>query len=991
MRLPTPLQSFASASLSSLASLTVLTALALPVSAVFADEAYEIDYHHALLGLPLRENTFFHRPRRDEKASLLVTLSDLGVLGAVNPGNGALVWRQFLGKGENRTIGGKGRLAAKEGENRLVTTFGGYVNAWDAKTGREVWYNNFGGRGVDVSVFENGEVGNGDVLALFEDEKGTRLRRLSAQTGDVVWEFAIEHGDVPIKVSNNGRSVFVVSLHGARGGYNIRVTAVELVAGKKVEENLLTAKADVHSPEDVLFVGANPASPIVAWADRGLKNLKVNILGTKQIQTLSLGGGSEDIKQVEIHAPHLVQSQPHFLVHSQSATHHWADVYHVDIRAATVSEAYHVRKLAGKGAFSTSSQDASVYFTRHTEDDVIVMSSASPAILGCWPLSKDLRTGRAVHAVSEVVSKSANTYAVRSAVVTTDDNWTMIRNGELAWNRVEGLSGGVAAAFAEIPEEEALAKSLEEEAHSNPLQAYIHRITRHFDELRYLPDYLQNLPGRFVSSLLPGDVTPIASSSLARDNFGFRKLIILATERGRLFALDSANQGSIVWSIKAFELPVGEKWDVKGIFVDNARGHVTVRGSKGEYIIIKTMDGATVEIVPQTLQTQIQSTALIDTPSGKLLLPVNAGGQIGPLEKNVAPKHEIVVQGKDNEINGLKYETNGGNAIPVTVWTFKPASGERILSVTARPFHDPVASIGRALSDRTVLYKYLNPNTILITAVSDKAATATFYLLDSVSGDVLYSVTNEGVDITEPITSALTENWFVYSLWSDISSSAALPSAKGYQIIITELYESPLANDRGPLGSASNFSSLEPAPTFEAPTLPHVITQSFLIPGPISHMAITQTRQGITSRQLLAFIPTYNSIIGLPRNLLDPRRPVGRKLTNDDMAEGLVAYSPVIEFDPRMMISHMREVVGVRDIIAAPALLESTSLVFAYGVDVFGTRVTPSLAFDLLGKGFNRIALVGTVVALAVGVGFVAPMVSFFLFFGLMSCVADKR
>ena len=77
-----------------------------------------------------------------------------------------------------------------------------------------------------------------------------------------------------------------------------------------------------------------------------------------------------------------------------------------------------------------------------------------------------------------------------------------------------------------------------------------------------------------------------------------------------------------------------------------------------------------------------------------------------------------------------------------------------------------------------------------------------------------------------------------------------------------------------------------------------------------------------------------------------------------------------------MIITHKREVLGVKDIITSPALLESTSIVFAYGIDIFGTHVAPSAAFDILGKGFNKLSLVGTVVALAVGVAVLAPMVS---------------
>lgn len=50
---------------------------------------------------------------------------------------------------------------------------------------------------------------------------------------------------------------------------------------------------------------------------------------------------------------------------------------------------------------------------------------------------------------------------------------------------------------------------------------------------------------------------------------------------------------------------------------------------------------------------------------------------------------------------------------------------------------------------------------------------------------------------------------------------------------------------------------------------------------------------------------------------------------------------------------------------------------FAFGNgDVFGTRVTPSQAFDVLGKGFSKIQLSLTVVALGVGVLILSPMVS---------------
>jgi outer membrane protein assembly factor BamB len=964
---------------SSLPTGVIALALSLlpPTLAIFADEAYKTDYHHALLGLPSPHTTFFHRPSPADKAALLYTLSDLGVLGAVNPGTGALVWRQHLAADANRTIGGaegvEGHLRALQGENRVVSALGGYVNAWDATTGRESWYNAFEGTARDVEVLGT-QGGEKDVLALFEGAMGGVVRRLDGATGDVKWEAEGHKGDLPLQVSTDGVSVFVVSLHGARGGYNVRVTSLDAATGKKADEHLLAAKADLHDREDVLFVGANVAAPIIAWADRSLKNLKVNILGTKAVHSLPLNQAPEAIVKLQVHAPHLIQSKPHFLVHSQSPTNHWAEVYHVDIAAGTVKEAYHLPKLSGKGAFATSSLEANVFFTRITDEEVIIVSSNSHGVLGRFPLTVEPGTDRAVHAVSEVVKKSADTYAVRSAVVTSKDNWTMIRNGQPAWNRVEGLSGAVAAAFAEIPEEESLAEALEVEAHSNPLEAYIHRLNRHINELQYLPEYLQKLPMRLMSSLLPGADTPVDTGSLSRDNFGFRKLVILATERGRIYCLDAANQGNIVWSHRAFDIPAGSKWDVKGIFVDNIKGTATIRGSKGEYIIVKTITGVTVEILPIDASHDVQATALVDSPSGKWLLPIQRGGDPGIVPKDWAPKDLLVVRGPQGEVNGLKFTIHGDNAIASAVWSFKPAAGERIVSVTSRPAHDPVASIGRALADRTVLYKYLNPNIILVSAVDDAENTASFYLLDSVSGAILYSTTHTAVDATQPIAAALSENWFVYSFFASPSASAA---AQGHRLVVTELFESALANDRGPLGSSANFSSLDPSDSPEGLALPHVITQAFIVPEPISHLAVTQTRQGISTRQILASLPRSNSIIGLSRNLVDARRPARKdnKATAADAEEGLVPYAPVLEFDPRAVVSHEREVRGVRGVAAAPALLESTSLVVVWGLDVWGSRVTPSAAFDVLGAGFNKVALVATVVGLAVGVGAVAPFV----------------
>jgi ER membrane protein complex subunit 1 len=955
----------------SLPALSVLLALPVAVRAVFEDEVGHIDYHHQLLGVPQRDTTFFHRPRPEDKASLLYTLSDLGVLGAVNPSTGAVVWRQLLHDDVTEV---SGHLRAAADAKWVASALGCSVQTWDAMSGRNVWSLDFTGEVKDLEVMELTEHGRKDVLALHQEDGATVARRIHGDDGRVVWEFKAISSDIPLQVSTNSEKVFVVSLHGSLLSYTLKVTVLDTLTGKRLDEISIGTKGELQSEEDVMFVGANSAAPIVAWTDATKTKLNVNVLGTKGKNELPL---LDDTVAVEIHAPHHVQSQPHFLVQSRTATANKADVYHIDLKSNAITKAYELPLLDGESAFSTSTSGTNVYFTRVTSDEVIITSSTSHGILGRWPLKgADAKAG-GLHAVSEVIKKAEDNFAVRSAVVLDSDDWAMVRNGEVDWTRPEGLSGAVAATWAEIPESEDLAKTLDAEAHSNPIEAYIHRVQRHISDLQYLPAYLQAIPGRLLSSIVGSERSAGDSNTLARDSFGFNKLVVLATRRGKLYGIDAGNNGRIVWSKSARETPSTRPWNVRALHADDAKGIVTVRGANGEYIIVASGTGKTIETMSPGLWPPVESAALVDSDAGAWLLPIGVSGKIGEVPLQWAPKQVVVVRSGENELKGVTFEPKGSQAVEAPAWIFTPKQGQKIVNVATRPVHDPIASIGRVLGDRSVKYKYLNPNTLVVAAVDEVTSSLSVYLLDTVSGEILASATYAGVDAEKAITCALSENWFVCSFYGEYTLRESQgETLKGYQVVISDLYESELTNDRGPLGETSNFSSVDPIDIPTGPALPSVMSKAFVLSGPITSFAVTETRQGITTRQLLAYAPELHSIIGIPRLILEPRRVVGRDPTPAELEEGLTKYMPAVELDARMLITHERDVVGVQKIITAPAILESTSLVFAYGIDVFGTRVTPSMAFDVLGKGFNKVTLIGTVLALTVGVLALGPMVS---------------
>ncbi|KAJ1302387.1 hypothetical protein OPQ81_002705 [Rhizoctonia solani] len=86
--------------------------------------------------------------------------------------------------------------------------------------------------------------------------------------------------------------------------------------------------------------------------------------------------------------------------------------------------------------------------------------------------------------------------------------------------------------------------------------------------------------------------------------------------------------------------------------------------------------------------------------------------------------------------------------------------------------------------------------------------------------------------------------------------------------------------------------------------------------------------------------------------------------------------NPSFPPDTRRIITHKNQVLGTKNLVAAPTLLESTSCVLAYGLDLFHTRVTPSRTFDLLGSGFNKLQLLLTIVGLSVAIVIVRLLVA---------------
>ena len=925
------------------------------VCAVFPDEAYHVDYHHALLGIPQQDATFFHQPVSNSKASLLYTLSESGAIGAVNPKDGSLVWRQFVSPASNAT---NAILRAGESQDVVLSAVDNTITAWGASDGKQIWKEiTADGKISDIQILESAGIESADAVKdaiVVADDGRAHIKRLEGRTGRTVWSHTDERfvsttakflegcltdcsGDTPLKVSIAPKNIFYVSLHKPllSGGLKIKVTTIDADSGKEIRHQTLSSDGEVSSPEDVLFVGSSAAVPIVIWSDKSRSVLKMNILGTTGLSVFQTDSGDK-IDKISVLAPTRPDSKPHFLIAYESTNRNWAEVYRANLDRQQVFKGYDLPQRNGKGSFAASAYGTDVFFTRVVKGGIEVYGSQSETAVARYTMDDFGVIGlqdypEPVFAVSEVLPRVGTSPAVRAAFLLSSGDWVLNLNGDYSWSRPEALSLPMAGTIARVSQKDALAQELAAEAHSNAIGAYFHRLTRHVKDLEHFPDFIRKLPNMVLGSAFgpSTDAGNLESAVSKADSYGFHKLAVVATRNGRLVALDTGSHGAVKWNIPRPDYTADKKWE-----------SIRLHAAPGGVIRLRSEDG----------------TYVFNATTGKFLRKSTESNKLPAADKVV--RYQLV--------DGVLKGTYGPES-SIDLWTFTPSSGEKIVDVLHRPRHDPVASIGRVLGDRRVLYKYLNPNAVLVVATDGQSSVLSTYLVDTVSGNVLTQSQHTGVDTTRPIPAVISENWFCYSYTS-------IAESRGPHLVISELYESSIPNDRGGLGTASNYSALQPSVVND--TGPYVASQSYQIPEEISHLTVSQTSQGITTRLLMAVLPWSNSIVGIPLTAIDPRRTVGKDPTTSEQSEGLTKYLPLLDFDPKWYLNHKREVYGITDILTVPTVLESTSIVFAYGFDIFGTRISPSFSFDVLGKEFNKVQMLITVAALAVGVLVVAPLVS---------------
>ncbi|KAJ2783840.1 hypothetical protein GGI15_002445 [Coemansia interrupta] len=601
-------------------------------------------------------------------------------------------------------------------------------------------------------------------------------------------------------------------------------------------------------------------------------------------------------------------------------------------------------------------------------------------------------------------------------------------SSEPVWFRDESLSHATDMAFLELPppvsSAEYAAKATDPSVLGSPVTRYI---LRWAETVKSIVSWVTSGFGFFAPSsadavgasgqaarTVAEELAP-GSPIVAGDHFGFRKLSVFGTSTGVVAAL-STQGGSRSWT--RFLADNGTAVDIENVFVtrrnqpmSSSAPLVTVVGrsrASGNTVVAvlnaltgEFADGSELAVLPYS-HAKVFELPAVDTLSNQQLVglvyrdPENQTRLgIWPSTASAAKAFCAVAEpvffdlndgAGSTDLRGFRVEcpadeaeldswTEGSSGfVGREQWRFDLPAGETLVSTTGYGGAQSTALLGRVLGDRSVLYKYLNPHLITLATRVGKAESSShgigIYMVDRVTGSLLYSTVHANAHVTakQPFLAIQSENRVIYQFWQEGSPAAAgstghSDAVRGYVTVVADLYESDKPDTRDESRAFSSYDLL----------LPHVITEAFVAPEAASALGVTRTGSNISTRDVV-FGLASGKLLSLPDQMFDARRPK-RAATKDEQAEGLVPYAAPLALDPKRVLSHCNAVAGIRQIRAAPTHLESTSLVAAYGLDLFFTRTSPSGTFDQLSPSFSKVNLVVTTLALAVGCLLGGPMV----------------
>ncbi|XP_011184855.2 ER membrane protein complex subunit 1 isoform X2 [Zeugodacus cucurbitae] len=541
---------------------------------------------------------------------------------------------------------------------------------------------------------------------------------------------------------------------------------------------------------------------------------------------------------------------------------------------------------------------------------------------------------------------------------TEDESILAVNKGKLRWARDESLANIVASEFIDLPLADAEG-TLENEMKGNTgdiASAFSRRISTQAMQIKSI----------FLHVIGLGQPpTDTQKAGLVRDSFGLHKMLVVLTRSGKIFGIDNIS-GKHHWQLYLSDVQNFVNQESMRLLVQRTSKHfplqplctvVAKEKLTGNGVLFrfnpingKPAEGGLLKLNYKIKQLTLLAESEKDSIKGLLLLDGQNNVAVYPqyVQEMAHGMYLFTADKSTAVLDGYYVQYADAVLSCLPIWNVRLGghnNDHQLVAVAGKNPLEHVHSQGRVLLDRSVLYKYINPNLVaVVTQANDPTHKflLNVYLIDAVSGLIVFSMTHRRARV--PVHIVHSENWLAYSYYND--------KVRRTEITTIELYEGKTQ------ANSTVWSSLN------APPMPMVERQSYIIPTIVETMRETITERGITNKHVLIGTAS-GAIIEMPWALLDPRRPI--TTSTQGREEGAIPYIPELPLPTENIINYNQTIARLSNIFTAPSGLESTCLVLATGLDIFVTRVAPSKTFDLLKEDFDYTLITAVLLALTSG------------------------
>ncbi|MFQ6627707.1 hypothetical protein Gotur_006173 [Gossypium turneri] len=948
-----------------------------PILSLYEDQVGLMDWHQQYIGKV--KQAVFHTHKTGRKR--VVASTEQNIIATLDLRSGEIFWRHVLGP--NDVVDG---IDIALGKYVITLSSGGSIlRAWNLPDGQMVWESSLHGPKHSKSLLltTNLIIEKDNALIVFSNG---RLNAVSCIDGEVLWKKDFEEESLEVQQ--------VIQPPGSDFIY-----VVGFAASSQFEMYKINAKnGELLKHESTAFSGrfSGEVSLVSSETVVALDSTGSILL------TISFHNGKISSQQTPV--SNLLEDSPGLAVIIHSSV---TGIFAIKTDAATI-----FIRVIGEGKLEV------VEKTNHETvvSDALSISEGQQAFAlvqhaGCnihltvkpahdWDsnllkesIKMDQQRGFVHKVFINNYIRTDRSHGFRALIVMEDHSLLLLQQGAIVWSREDGLASIIDVTTSELPVEKAGVSVAKVE----------------LNLFEWLKGHVLKLKGTLMLAT-PEDIAAIQymrlksseKSKMTRDHNGFRKLLIALTRAGKLFALHTGD-GRIVWShllqslhkSESCRQPIGlnlHQWQVPHHHALDENPSVLVVGRCGpssdalgvlslvdsytgkEFSSLRLVHSvAQVIPLPYTDSTEQRLHLLIDADKHAHLYPKTPEA-IDIFQSEFSNVYWYSVDDDNGIIKGYALKTKcSGNVADEfcfdsrELWSIVlPSESEKIITTATRKLNEAVHTQAKLIADQDVMYKYISSNLLFVATVAPKASGEigsvtpeeswlVVYLIDTVTGRVLHRMTHHGSQ--GPVQAVLSENWVVYHYFN--------LRAHRYEMSVIEIYDQSRADNKDVWKLVvGNHNLTSPVSSYSRA---EVITksQSYFFTHSLKAIAVTLTVKGITSKQLL--IGTIgDQVLALDKRFLDPRRSVNP--TQAEREEGIIPLTDSLPIIPQSYITHSLRVEGLQSIITVAAKLESTTLVFAHGLDLFFTHYAPSRTYDSLTEDFSYALLLITIVALVAAI-----------------------